>query len=79
MKTKYVLEIYEPDDDSCVAGLYESDNTFGALHVGHEINGFSLNMTESQNSVKITKIEHILWEVPGSHITHKICVSTKLA
>ncbi|HED1422515.1 TPA: hypothetical protein R4S64_004603 [Kluyvera georgiana] len=79
MKTKYILEIYEPEDDSCVAGLYESDNAFGALHVGQEINGLSLNLAESQKSVKITKIEHIFWEVPDSHTTHKICVSTKLA
>ena len=43
MKTQYLLEIYEPDMSDCVAGHYESDTPFGALCVGDEISGMSLN------------------------------------
>lgn len=47
MKTQYILEIYDPEDLSCVAGLYESSTPFGALNVGDEISGHSLNHSES--------------------------------
>lgn len=79
MKTQYILEIYDPEDSSCVAGLFESSRPFGALNVGDEINGNSLNHSESLKKVKITKIEHIFWEIENSHLTHKICVSTQFA
>ncbi len=79
MKTKYILEIYEPDDSSCVAASYESSTPFGALHIGDEINGHSLNMSESIKHLRITDIQHILWEIEGSHLSHKICVHTELS
>ncbi|HDK6887485.1 TPA: hypothetical protein ACTW1K_002019 [Raoultella planticola] len=79
MKTQYILEIYDPEDLSCVAGLYESNAPFGALNVGDEISGHSLNHSASIKNVKVTKIQHIFWEIENSHLTHKICVTTQLA
>lgn len=79
MNTKYIMEIYDPEDSSCVAALYESSTPFGALNVGDEISGHSLSFSDSLKNVKITKIQHILFEIENSHLTHKICVSTQFA
>ncbi|MBB7656032.1 hypothetical protein HEM24_018220 [Escherichia coli] len=56
MKTQYILEIYDPEDLSCVAGFYESNAPFGALNVGDDISGYSLNHSASIKNVKVTKI-----------------------
>lgn len=78
MKTQYHLEIYEPDMSDCVAGHYESDTPFGALCVGDEISGMSLNLSDRHKNLRIVKIQHISWVIEGSHMSHKICVSTEL-
>lgn len=77
MKTNHYIEIYEPNDNSCVAAHYESETPFGALHVGDEINGASLNNTSDKRHLRITDIQHIFWEIEDSHIAHKICVYTE--
>ncbi|MEB7889190.1 hypothetical protein NGK36_07745 [Hafnia alvei] len=78
MKTQYYLEIYEPEDSSCVAGYFESDTPFGALNIGEQINGASLNNTEEKKHLRIKDIQHIFWEIEGSHLAHKICVYTEI-
>lgn len=78
MKTQYHLEIYEPDMSDCVAGLYESDTPFGALSVGDEISGMSLNSSDRHKNLRIIKIQHIFWIIENSHMSHKICVWTEL-
>ena len=71
MKIEYTLEIYEPDDDSCVFVVYKSETPFGALCVGDTI-----RTDRTIVPLKITKIEHLFWEIENSHIGNKICVST---
>lgn len=78
MKTQYHLEIYEPDMSDCVAGHYESSTPFGALCVGDEISGMSLNLSDRCKSLRIVKIQHIFWVIEDSHMSHKICVWTEL-
>lgn len=78
MKTQYHLEIYEPDMNGCVAGHYKSDSPFGALSVGDEISGMSLNVSDRQKDLRIIKIQHIFWDIENSHTSHKICVWTEL-
>ena len=78
MKTQYLLEIYEPDMSDCVAGYYENDTPFGALCVGDEISGMSLNLSERHKNLRIVKIQHNFWVIEGSHMSHKICVWSEL-
>ena len=77
MKTEYHLEIYEPDDSSCVAASYQSETPFTALNVGDAIHGGSMNHSETNKTVRVKDIQHIFWEVEGSHTAHKLCVFTE--
>jgi hypothetical protein len=77
MKTEYHLEIYEPNDSSCVAASYQSDVPFMSMRVGDAIHGGSMNLSDTNKSVRITDIQHIIWEIKGSHTAHKICVFTE--
>lgn len=78
MKTEYHLEIYEPGDNSCVAASYQGNTPFATLCVGDSIHGGSMNLSDTHKSVRVTNIQHIFWEIEGSHTAHKICVSTEL-
>lgn len=77
MKTEYHLEIYEPDDSRCVAALYQSDMPFSTLSIGDVIHGGSMNLSNTNKSVRVKNIQHIFWEIEGSHTAHKICVFTE--
>ena len=79
LPTKYILEIYEPEDDRCVAALYESASPFIPLCVGDEISSASLNLAIEKNRLVVTNVEHIFWEIEGSHQSQKVCISTKVA
>ncbi|EJB8414100.1 hypothetical protein [Vibrio navarrensis] len=78
MKMNYHLEIYEPEDPSCVAGYFESSSPFMTISVGDKISSHSLNQTDELKAVRVTKVEHILWEVENSHVAHKVCIYTEL-
>jgi hypothetical protein len=77
MKTEYYLEIYEPNDSSCVAASYKSDVPFMAMRVGDAIHGGSMNFSDTNKTVRIKDIQHIIWEIEGSHTAHKVCVFTE--
>jgi hypothetical protein len=77
MRTEYYLEIYEPNDDRCVAASYTSNNPFMALNVGDYIHGSSMNQSDINKTVRIKAIQHIFWEIEGSHTAHKLCVFTE--
>ena len=79
MKMEYHLEIYEPNDSSCVAGTYLSDLPFATLSIGDAIHGSSMNHSNTNKTVRIKDIQHIFWEIEGSHTAHKICVFTELS
>lgn len=78
MRTDYHLEIYEPNDSSCVAASYVSNSPFMSLQIGDSINGISMNDSDLKYTVRIKDIQHIFWEIEGSHISHKICVFTEV-
>ena len=61
MKMQYHLEIYEPDMSGCVAGHYENNTPFGALSIGDEISGMSLNSSDRQKNLRIIKLQHIFF------------------
>ncbi|MFZ8766355.1 hypothetical protein LCE44_27340 [Vibrio harveyi] len=77
MKTEYHLEIYEPDDSACVAASYQSDSPFMTPNVGDAIHGGSMNLSDTNKTVRVADIQHIFWEIENSHTAHKICVYTK--
>lgn len=76
MSDEYHLEIYEPDDSSCVAGSYIKNTPFPAMHIGEAINGNGLNLSLEKRTVRIKDIEHIIWEIDGN-FRHKLCVHTE--
>lgn len=78
MKTEYHLEIYEPDDNGCVAASWTSPAPFMAISVGDVIHGGCLNLSSSHKSLRVTLISHIVWEIENSHIAHKVCLYTEL-
>ncbi|MDI4657235.1 hypothetical protein [Xanthobacter autotrophicus] len=73
MKTKYHLEVYEPEDIRTVAFSVESETPFGAIAVGDLLWHGSLLQSAR---LEVTKIEHLFWEGGGLN-THKICIQTK--
>jgi putative methionine-R-sulfoxide reductase with GAF domain len=77
VKIEYHLEIYEPNDSSCVAAAYQGSTPFMSLRVGDAIHGGSMNNSDTHKSVRIKDIQHIFWEIEGSHTAHKICVFTE--
>lgn len=77
MKTEYHLEIYEPNDSRCVAASYQSDTPFATLSIGDAIHGGSMNLSNTNKSVRVKDIQHIFWAIEGSHTAHKICVFTE--
>lgn len=77
MGSMYYLEIYEPDDSSCVAGEYISGTPFPSMHIGEAIHGNGLNQSENKRTVRIKDIQHIIWEIDGK-LMHKLCVHTEL-
>ncbi len=79
LKTTYTLEIYEPDDDSCVVAVFESDTPFIPLAKGEYIHPGFFEMTDTKEILEVVSVEHILWKIEGSHQTQKVCVRTKMA
>ena len=69
METNYTLEIYAPEGG--VLETFDSDKPFGAISVGDAIKPMTTR------AVRVTTIQHIIWEIEGSHVTHKICVFTE--
>jgi hypothetical protein len=76
LKTDYILEIYEPNDESCVAGIHYSSMPFMNFSKGDYINPMMLNQAIKPVAVQITSVEHLFWEAEGSHKTHKLCLRT---
>lgn len=79
LKTTYVLEIYEPDDDSCVAAVFESKTPFISLSKGDYIHPGFFELSETKEILEVVSIEHIFWKIEDSHQTQKICIRTKIA
>lgn len=76
-KQNTILEIYEPDDSSCVAASYKSNTPFSTLNIGDAIHGGSMNLSDTNKTVRVKDIQHIFWEIKDSHVAHKICVFTE--
>jgi hypothetical protein len=79
LPTEYTLEIYEPDDDSCVAAVFKSDTPFMPVAKGEYINTSGFTMSEAQGVLQVVSVEHLFWEVEGDHVAQKVCVRTKRA
>ena len=77
MTTRYILEINEPNDPSCVLKKLESETPFMAISAGDIIKAHTLDSTLPPNlKLEVTSVEHILWE-RGGKITHQIVVFTQ--
>lgn len=70
------LEIYEPNDNSCVAAIFHSDTTVMSVARGDYINTGMFTMSELEGLLQVTSVEHIIWELEGKHQTQKVCVRT---
>ena len=76
LRIDYTLEIYEPDDDSCVAAVFHSDKPFMTIAKGDYINTSFFTLSTPQGHLVATSVEHIIWEIPNSHQTQKVCIRT---
>lgn len=79
LPTRYTLEIYEPDDDSCVAAVYSSDTPFMDVSKGDYINTSMFSMSDPQGILEVVSVEHIFWVIEGGHQAQKVCIRTKPA
>lgn len=79
LPTNYVLEIYEPEDDRTVAGVFDSNTPFMAISKGDYINTSIFPESSFPGLLQVTSVEHILFEIENSHQTHKVCLCTKKA
>lgn len=77
MRIEYHIEIYEVNDSSCVAASYQSETPFMGISVGDVIHGGSMNLSSINKTVRISNIQHIIWEIKDSHIGHKLCIFTE--
>jgi hypothetical protein len=73
-QTKYVVEIYEPDNPELVLAYFESTTPFMAFSVGDR---FPRGLIAEQ-VLEITAIEHGIWQTNNQWVTHKIMLSTRL-
>ena len=76
LSIKYHLEIYPPNDTSCIVAAYSSNTPFASMSRGDIISAASLNMTDDPKTLIIKDIQHIIWEIENSHIGHKLCIYT---
>ena len=72
MPKRYILEVYEPDDESCIAFSIESDAPISAISKGDLLHHQSMNMN---HRLRVTEIVHLFWEGPEG-LKQKICVHT---
>lgn len=77
LPTQYTIEIYEPNDDSCVAAVYHSKTPFMPIAQGDFINTSMFNMSAPQGILEVASVEHIFWIIEGKHQTQKTCIRTK--
>jgi len=76
LTTKYVLEIYEPNDDSRIAAVFTSDTPFMTIAKGEYINTSAFTMSNPHKVLEVVSVEHILWVIEGHHRSQKVCVRT---
>lgn len=78
LTTKYSLEIHKPDCARDVWVNFSSATPFLGISKGDIINPTLWPDSQSPMKVlKVVSVEHMIWEIEGSHITHKVCVFTK--
>lgn len=79
LRANYDLEIYLPGTTDTVIARYTSSHPFAAINKGDILSYASFNLCGDVNpgSLKVSNIEHIIWEIKDSHITHKVCVFTE--
>ena len=75
-KTKYVLEINDPEDKGCVVAVFDSSMPFMSISVGDFVNTAMFEEANRLGVLKVTRVEHLLWEIKEI-TTHKICVYTE--
>jgi len=77
MNIEYHLEFYPPNDTSYIIGEYFSNTPFLSMNIGDAIHASSFNLDDKAKTLRIKDIQHIIWEIEGSHIGHKLCVYTE--
>jgi hypothetical protein len=70
---EYTLEIMFPNSDTETMAVFKSHQPFMAIHVGDTINP-NIWGEDMREVLKVTKLEHIIWDLSGPR--HKILVYT---
>ena len=79
---QYHLEIYESGSTDPLAS-FSASTPFQSIAAGDFINvgvipGWGKKL-KADEGLKVTSVEHLIWDVSGTHIGHKIMVRAKLA
>jgi hypothetical protein len=74
--TRFILEIYEPDSDSLVLATVETPEPI-TMSVGEIIQTGLLLPDQLNQFLKITSVEHILWQSKGEW-RHKKLIFTEV-
>jgi hypothetical protein len=81
---RYFLEIYEPGSRSECAAFFEASTPFMNIAVGDVLNPYFFPAcVDSLTLLRVTKVEHILWQptvtpkFPDKEPAHKLLVYTE--
>ncbi len=78
LEVQYFTEIYEPGSADDVWVALKTQTPLFSISKGDIINPAMWPGTTFPNRVlKVVAVEHIIWEINGSHIGYKICVFTE--
>ena len=83
LPTKYYLEIYEDSLANSPTLSFESSDPIGSFNVRDYFNHRNYDgwikrpNTETEKFV-ITQVEHIVWKIEDSHISHKTMICLKI-
>ncbi len=77
MKDKYSLEIFHPGGGYDVWVVFTSDTPFLAISKGDIINTANFPNADTQKSLRVVSVEHIIWSLQDGQSKHKIDVYTE--
>ena len=78
LPVEYHLEVYEESLRNDPSFFVQSSSPLGAMSVGDFFNPAGADQWQSRPDGKekfvIKQVEHIIWKIGGTHVTHKIMI-----
>ena len=77
MEDKYIIEIYYPTGKDHLIAYFSSDTPFQAISKGDMVNSDSLPDANRAMDLRVSSIEHFIWNLETGESKHKVCVYTE--